>query len=319
MSLLGTKIFTPTVPWRTWALLSSTMLGCMALGYFWTTVVRMPFSGNLNEISSRTLMGAAIIPTMIFLTSCFWAYLEIVRNPESIQEVQKLAGPKGLHSNRSYVVLVVTVPLLLIGLSAILFNTYFVSNLKPSVPPTVEVRKEGPAQSDNKKTISGDESTQWIPFNFYVPDGVKVRSNNKDKKGEFITSGLNPFAYSFVSSMEHTVYVSDLPGRPNEMLEFVLHVRRIDKELYDRQLSTVPVRIDLTNEDFTRLENGNAIMKAIYLPTEELPSNGDQTLRTLASSDVDEGINVVTEAEELGTIVAILRSTSAQPNADNAQ
>jgi serine/threonine protein kinase len=160
MSLLGTKIFTPTVPLRRWAMLSSTLLGCMALGYFWTTIVRMPFSGNLNEISSRSLMGAAIIPTMIFLTYCFWVYLEIIKNPEAMQEVRKLAGPKGLHSSRSYVVLVITIPLVLIGVSALLINTGFLSNLKPSAPPTVEVRKEEPFQSGSKKIASDDESTQ---------------------------------------------------------------------------------------------------------------------------------------------------------------
>ncbi len=319
MSLLGTKIITPTVPLRTWALLSSTLLGCMAVGYFWTTVARMPFSGNLNEISSRTLMGAAIIPTMIFLTYCFWAYLEIIKNPQVMEEVQKLAGPKVLHSSRSYVVLVITVPLVLIGLSALVFNTGFLPNLKPSAPPTVEVLKEESVQSGSEKIASDDESTQWIPFNFYVPDGCKVRSINKDNNGEFITNGTNPFAYQYLSSMEHRVHVSDLPGRPNEMLAFVLDVRRIDKELYDRQLSTEPIRIDLASEDFTNVENGKVITKVIYLPNEELHANGHQTLKTLGSSDVDEGIDVVTQAEKLGTIIAILRSTSGQPTEKNEQ
>ena len=53
MMMLGTKIFRPNqVPMRTWVLMSSSSFVCMALGFFWTTVVRMPFSGNLNEISS---------------------------------------------------------------------------------------------------------------------------------------------------------------------------------------------------------------------------------------------------------------------------
>jgi hypothetical protein len=121
-------------------------------------------------------------------------------------------------------------------------------------------------------------------------------------------NGTNPFAYQYLSSMEHRVHVSDLPGRPNEMLAFVLDVRQIDKELYDRQLSTEPVRIDFTVEDFRRIENGDAITKVIYLPTEELTSNGHQTLKTLTSSDVEEGMDVVTEAEKLGKIIAILRS-----------
>jgi hypothetical protein len=89
--------------------------------------------------------------------------------------------------------------------------------------------------------------------------------------------------------------------------------------LYDRQLSTNPVRIDLTNEDFSRIENRNAITKVIYLPSEKLPSNGLRTLKTLTSADLDDGVDAVTEAEKLGTIIAILRSTSREPKAENAQ
>ncbi len=121
--------------------------------------------------------------------------------------------------------LVTTVPHVLIGIAAILFKIDYDSDAKTFAPPTVEVQKEGTVQSPSMKSDSEDEPTQWIPFNFYVPDGVNVRSINKDEKGEFITNGSNPFTYSFVSSMNHTVYVFDAIGRPNEMLEFTLEVR----------------------------------------------------------------------------------------------
>jgi hypothetical protein len=128
------------------------------------------------------------------------------------------------------VVLVSTV-LLVLGIVSLLFKIGSDSNSKHPAPPTVEVRKVGSVLSENKEMDSVDEPTQFIAFNFYVPEGVKVRSNNKDKNGDFIANGSNPFAYSFVSSMEHTVYVSDAPGRPNEILEFTLDVRRIDNDL----------------------------------------------------------------------------------------
>lgn len=77
--------------------------------------------------------------------------------------------------------LVTTVPLVLIGIAAILFKIDYDSDAKTFAPPTVEVQKEGTVQSPSMKSDSEDEPTQWISFNFYVPDGVKVRSNNKDK------------------------------------------------------------------------------------------------------------------------------------------
>ena len=138
MSLFGTKIFTPKVPMRTWVLLSSTMLGCMAFGFFWATVTRMPFSGNLNEFSSRTLVGAAIIPTLIFLLYCSWAYLEIIKHPETLQGVRNLTGPQARLSTRSFIVLIVTV-LLVLGGVGLLFKIDSESNTKRPAPPIVEV------------------------------------------------------------------------------------------------------------------------------------------------------------------------------------
>jgi serine/threonine protein kinase len=142
MMMLGTKIFTPSsVPLRTWALLSSSMLGCMAIGYFWTTVARMPFAVNLNENSSRSLMSAAIIPTLIFLMYCSWVYLEIIKNPETLQGVRNLTGPQARLSNRNFAVLVTTV-LLVLGLVGLLFKISLLSSVKQPAPPTVEAREE---------------------------------------------------------------------------------------------------------------------------------------------------------------------------------
>jgi hypothetical protein len=165
MGMLVTKIFTPTVPLRTWALLSSTMMGCMALGYFWTTVTRMPFSGNLNELSSRSLMGAAILPTMIFLLYCSWVYLEVINNPKTLRGVRNLTGPQARLSNRNFVVLVSTV-LLVLGIVSLLFKIGSDSNSKHPAPPTVEVRKVGSVLSENKEMDSVDEPTQFIAFTF---------------------------------------------------------------------------------------------------------------------------------------------------------
>ncbi len=122
MSMLGTKIFNPyNVQLRTWTLLSSTIIGCMAFGFFWSTVVRMPFSGNLNDLSSRSLIGVAILPTMIFLLYCSWVYLEIIKNPKTLQGAGNLTGLQARLSNRKLLVLVSTVVMLLAQLPQLEF------------------------------------------------------------------------------------------------------------------------------------------------------------------------------------------------------
>ena len=131
MMMLGTKIFRPNqVPMRTWALVSSSSFVCMALGYFWTTVIRMPFSGNLNEISSRTLMGAAILPTLICLMYCGYVFRDITKNPESLQGLQNLTGRNARLSPRKMFVLIVSL-LMILGLVSLLFT-----RLQPSTVDT---------------------------------------------------------------------------------------------------------------------------------------------------------------------------------------
>ena len=86
-------------------------------------------------------MGAAIIPTLIFLLYCSWVYLEIVKNPETLQGVRNLTGPQARLSTRSFIVLIVTV-LLVLGLVSLLFKIDSGSNTTHPAPPIVEVRKE---------------------------------------------------------------------------------------------------------------------------------------------------------------------------------
>ena len=151
MGMLGTKIFRPNqVPMRTYVLTSSSMLACMAFGYFWATVVRMPFSGNLNEISSRTLMGVAILPTIISLMYCGYVFREITKNPESLQGLQNLTGRNARLSPRNLLVLVVSV-LMVSGLVGLLF-TY-------GVPSTVD--KQG--NVTKTRPARGSVDTQVTP------------------------------------------------------------------------------------------------------------------------------------------------------------
>lgn len=55
------------MPMRKWALFSSSCFLCMGFGFFWATVVRMPTPVNSNFVAPRTVIGAAILPTMIWL------------------------------------------------------------------------------------------------------------------------------------------------------------------------------------------------------------------------------------------------------------
>lgn len=72
---------------------------------------------------------------------CSWVYLEIIKNPESLRGVRNLSGPQARLSNRTFVVLITTV-LLVLGLVELLFKISLQSSVKQPAPPTVEAREE---------------------------------------------------------------------------------------------------------------------------------------------------------------------------------
>ena len=75
------------------------------------------------------------------MSYCSWVYLEIIKNPETLQGVRNLTGPQARLSNRNFAVLVTTV-LLVLGLVGLLFKISLLSSVKQPAPPTVEAREE---------------------------------------------------------------------------------------------------------------------------------------------------------------------------------
>ncbi len=123
MMMLGTKFFHPNqVPMRTWAMVSSSMFLCMALGYFWTTVLRLPFSGHPHQLSSRTLIELAILPTIIGVLYCGYVFREITTNPESLNGLKNLTGDNSRLSLPKLLVLVSLI-LVVMGSVAIMFTS----------------------------------------------------------------------------------------------------------------------------------------------------------------------------------------------------
>jgi len=72
---------------RNWALLSSVPFGCLFLGYFWTTVLRMRFA-------NPTIIGWAIIPTVV----CVLYAVFVLRVSRTSPEFRKQFVPTTTHS-----------------------------------------------------------------------------------------------------------------------------------------------------------------------------------------------------------------------------
>ena len=98
LQMLGSMIFRKgRTPIRQWALLSGAAFGCMAVGWFWMTIVRMPTPDNNTVVTPRSLMGGAILPTMIWFMFCVYACRETAVShggiqPPSVRRTRTLVG-----------------------------------------------------------------------------------------------------------------------------------------------------------------------------------------------------------------------------------
>ncbi len=72
---------------RNWGLLSSVPFGCIFLGYFWATVLRMP-------VANQTVISLAIIPTFVWILYAAF----VLREPRTSPEFRQQFVPTTTHS-----------------------------------------------------------------------------------------------------------------------------------------------------------------------------------------------------------------------------
>lgn len=66
------------------------------------------------------------------------------------------------------------------------------------------------------------------------------------------------------------------------------------------------ISIEFTTEDFEQVFKGNEVRKVIYLPNPEFANRAINSVETLVSTRLDPGVNLVQEAQRLGSILAIV-------------
>lgn len=97
-----------------------------------------------------------------------------------------------------------------------------------------------------------------------------------------------------------------LPGTAPRPLYPTLEVRTAHPDtLAYLQHNAVPVEI--TEEDLEHVNSSNMVTKVIYLPKPEFQSRAIAGVETLVSSRLDPGIDPVQQAEQMGTVMVILR------------
>lgn len=97
-----------------------------------------------------------------------------------------------------------------------------------------------------------------------------------------------------------------LPGKANRSLYPTLEVRSAHPTTTDYlQHNAIPVEI--TEEDLEHVFSSNMVTKVIYLPDPEFQARAIAGVETLVSTKLDPGVDPVQQAEQMGTIMLILR------------
>ncbi len=114
--------------------------------------------------------------------------------------------------------------------------------------------------------------------------------------------------YDFQQSAVYQIILEgvSLPGEPVRALYPTLEVRAAHPTtLAYLQHNAVPVEI--TEEDLEHVNSSNMVTKVIYLPDPEFQARAIAGVETLVSTRLDPGIDPVQQAEQMGTVMLILR------------
>lgn len=115
-----------------------------------------------------------------------------------------------------------------------------------------------------------------------------------------------PAAYDFHQSAVYQLKLSDIPGAEGVDLYPTLEVRAAHPTtLAYLQHNAIP--LEITEEDLQHVNGSNMVTKVIYLPDPDFQSRAIQGVETLVSTRLEPGIDPVQQAEQMGTIMLILR------------
>ncbi len=115
-----------------------------------------------------------------------------------------------------------------------------------------------------------------------------------------------PGRYNFPQGGIYQLKLTNIPGRPGVELYPTLEVAAaIPRTAAFLAHSAIPV--EFTEEDFDQVLSGNFVTKVIYLPDPEFQELAIAGVETLVSTRLDPGVDPITEADNRGSILAIVR------------
>lgn len=152
----------------------------------------------------------------------------------------------------------------------------------------------------------GPPMPSTVQVTFGKPGGMQVRYDATGS-GMFDSEPLFvPARQNFPQGGLYRVKLTDIPGREGVELYPTIELAYGNPRT-GAYLAHNSVPIQFTEEDFDQVLTGNFVTKVIYLPDPDFQGPALAGIDTLVSTRLDPGIDPIVEADNRGSILAIIR------------
>lgn len=183
--------------------------------------------------------------------------------------------------------------------------------LTKNLPPAPMLAHPGPGVDGPGPAVMAFQPGQPIPglasqVLFAGPEGTHVVWGISHPAAFDSDVLVCPGRYNFPQGGIYQLKLSNIPGRAGVELYPTLEVANaIPRTAAFLAHSAIPVQF--TEEDFDQVLSGNFVTKVIYLPDPEFQELAIAGVETLVSTRLDPGVDPITEADNRGSILAIVR------------
>ena len=119
-------------------------------------------------------------------------------------------------------------------------------------------------------------------------------------------SKICPFSQNFMQGAIYRLRLSNIPARPEKVYYPTIEVAATMARS-QAFLAHNSIPMEFTDNDFDQVDSGNFVTKVIYLPDPEFQGLAMAGVGTLVNTQLEPGADPITEADNRGSILAIIR------------
>ena len=142
---------------------------------------------------------------------------------------------------------------------------------------------------------------------FIGPEGMTVRwdvfvPGAFDSEPKYV-----PFPQNFMQGAIYRLKLTDIPAREPEKVYYPTIEVAATMARSQAFLAHNSIPIEFTDNDFDQVDSGNFVTKVIYLPDPEFQGLAMAGVGTLVNTQLEPGADPIVEADNRGSILAIIR------------